>query len=151
MSDRRVAFNHVGQVVTDLARSKRFYCALLDFSVEREIQPPDESSAQLLSLSAPLGMTACYLARDGLVLELLHFGADGQTRAPATRAMNEPGLTHLSLSVADLDAVLKRVPEYGGEVIATSHIGVGVFIRDPDGQLIELLTMAYRDRLGSAD
>jgi catechol 2,3-dioxygenase-like lactoylglutathione lyase family enzyme len=151
MSDRKVAFNHVGQVVTDLVRSKRFYCELLDFTVDREIQPPDESSAQLLSLSPPLGMTACYLARDGLVLELLHFSAAGQTEAVKRRAMNEPGLTHLSLSVADLDGVLARVPEYGGDVIATSNIGVGVFIRDPDGQLIELLTMAYRERLDSAD
>jgi catechol 2,3-dioxygenase-like lactoylglutathione lyase family enzyme len=147
MNDRRVAFNHVGQVVTDLDRSKRFYCELFEFSVEREIQPPDEGSAQLLSLSPPIGMTACYLARDGLVLELLHFAAEGQTQAARTRAMNEPGLTHLSLSVADVDAVLARVPEFGGQVIASSNIGVGVFIRDPDGQLIELLTMAYRDRL----
>jgi catechol 2,3-dioxygenase-like lactoylglutathione lyase family enzyme len=151
MTDRKVAFNHVGQVVTDLERSKRFYCDLLEFIVEREIQPPDESSAQLLSLSSPLGMTACYLARDGLVLELLHFGAKGQTQAPRAREMNEPGLTHLSLSIADFDGVLARVPEYGGEVIASSNIGVGVFIRDPDGQLIELLTMAYRERLDSAD
>ena len=147
MSDRGVAFNHVGQVVTDLERSKRFYCELLDFSFEREVQPPDESSAQLLSLQPPLGMTACYLARDGLVLELLHYAAAGQIQPPKARSMNEPGLTHLSLSVADLDGVLARTPEYGGEVIASSNIGAGVFIRDPDGQLIELLTMAYRDRL----
>jgi catechol 2,3-dioxygenase-like lactoylglutathione lyase family enzyme len=101
----------------------------------------------LLSLRPPLGMTACYLARDGLVLELLHFAAEGQTQAPRNRAMNEPGLTHLSLSVADLEGVLERAPDYGGQVITSSHIGAGVFIRDPDGQLIELLTMAYRERL----
>jgi lactoylglutathione lyase len=142
-----VAFNHVGQVVTDLERSKVFYCELLDFSFEREIQPPDESSAQLMSLAPPLGMTACYLARDGLVLELLHFSAAGQTRPQVPRRMNDPGLTHLSLSVEDVGDVLARVPHYGGEVIASSNIGAGVFIRDPDGQLIELLTMDYRRRL----
>ena len=72
------AFNHVGQCVTDLARSKRFYCELLGFTLEREINPPDESSAQLMSLDPPLAMTASYLVRDGLVLELLHYAADGQ-------------------------------------------------------------------------
>ena len=36
------AFNHVGQCVTDLERSKRFYCELLGFTLEREIKPPDE-------------------------------------------------------------------------------------------------------------
>jgi catechol 2,3-dioxygenase-like lactoylglutathione lyase family enzyme len=146
-----VAFNHVGQVVTDLERSKRFYCELLDFRFEREIQPPDEASSQLMSLTPPLGMTACYLSRDGLVLELLHYSAAGQTRPAETRRMNEPGLTHLSLSVDDIGGVLGRVPEFGGDVIASSNIGAGVFIRDPDGQLIELLTMEYRRRLDAND
>jgi lactoylglutathione lyase len=146
-----VAFNHVGQVVTDLERAKSFYCELLEFTFEREIQPPDESSAQLMSLSPPLGMTACYLRRDGLVLELLHFAAVGQPGQYQARRMNDPGLTHLSLSVEDVAGVLARVPEYGGAVIASSNIGAGVFIRDPDGQLVELLTMEYRRRLDAND
>jgi catechol 2,3-dioxygenase-like lactoylglutathione lyase family enzyme len=147
MTERRVAFNHLGQCVTDLERAKRFYCELFGFTVEREIQPPDETSAQLLSLTPPLGMTAAYLVRDGLVLELLHFGAPGQTLAYRPRTMNEPGLTHISLSVEDLDGTLARVAEYGGEVVEGSNIGYGVFVRDPDGQLVELLPISYRDRL----
>ena len=61
--------------------------------------------------------------------------------------MNEPGLTHISLSVEDLDGVLARVPDYGGDVVKNSNIGFGAFIRDPDGQLVELLPMEYRRRL----
>ena len=79
MTDRPVVFNHVGQCVTDLERSKRFYCELLGFEFEREINPPDELSATLMRLTPPLAMTASYLVRDGLVLELLHYGAPGQT------------------------------------------------------------------------
>ena len=86
--------------------------------VDREIHPPDELSAQLLGLTAPLGMTASYLVRDGLVLELLHFAAPRQTQPYRARAMNEPGLTHVSLSVDDVDAMLERVAEFGGEVLA---------------------------------
>jgi catechol 2,3-dioxygenase-like lactoylglutathione lyase family enzyme len=141
------AFNHVGQCVTDLERSKRFYCELFGFSLEREITPPDETSAQLMSLTPPLGMTAAYLVRDGLVLELLHYSAAGQTRPFGPRTMNEPGLTHVSLSVDDIDDVCSRVPAYGGEVVDSSNIGAAVFIRDPDGQLVELLPMAYRRHL----
>ena len=141
------AFNHVGQCVTDLDRSKRFYCELFGFTLEREISPPDASSAQLLSLTAPMGMTAAYLVRDGLVLELLHFAADGQTQPFRPRAMNEPGLTHISLAVDDIDAVCARIPEFGGEVIESTNIGAAVFVRDPDGQLVELLPMAYRKHL----
>ena len=55
MTDDRVAFNHVGQCVTDLERSKRFYCELLGFTLDREINPPDELSAKLMGLTPPLG------------------------------------------------------------------------------------------------
>jgi len=141
------AFNHVGQCVTDLERSKRFYCDLLGFTSEREIDPPDETSAQLMSLTPPLGMTAAYLVRDGLVLELLHFAAAGQTQTYRPRTMNEPGLTHVSLSVDDIDAVCAQLADYGGSVVEGSNIGAAVFIRDPDGQLVELLPMGYRRHL----
>ena len=142
-----VVFNHVGQCVTDLARSRRFYEELLGFEIEREIQPPDDPSSKLLRLPTPLGMTAVYLRRDGLVLELLHFEAG--TVPARERVMNEPGLTHVSVSVEDVDVVCSRVPEYGGEVLADTNIGAGVFIRDPDGQLLELLPMSYRERLAA--
>ncbi len=142
-------FNHVGQCVTDLDRAKRFYCELFGFTLEREINPPDESSAALLSLTPPLGMTAAYLVRDGLVLELLQFSAAGQTQPFRERAMNDPGLTHISLSVDDIAATCARVAEYGGEVIDSSNIGNAVFIRDPDGQILELLPMTYRAHLES--
>ena len=151
MSADPVAFNHLGQCVTDLERSKRFYCELLGFTFQREIKPPDDMSAKLLGLDAPLDMTATYLGRDGLVLELLHFGAPGQTRPYERRGMNEPGLTHISLSVEDLEGVQAKIADYGGEVIAESDIGSGVFVRDPDGQLLELLPMEYRRRLEAGD
>jgi hypothetical protein len=43
--------------------------------------------------------------------------------------------------------VCTRVRAYGGEVVDGSNIGAAVFIRDPDGQLVELLPMAYRRHL----
>ena len=144
-----VAFNHLGHCVSDLTRSRRFYEELLGFEVERELHPPDDPSSTLLRLPKPLGMTALYLRRDGLVLELLHFASGAQ---PAReRAMNEPGLTHVSVSVDDIDGVCARVALYGGQVLADTDIGHGIFIRDPDGQLLELLPMSYREHLDAAD
>lgn len=140
-------FNHLGQCVTDLDRSRRFYVEALGFEPWRELQPDDGFTAKLLGLSGPLDMTACYLRRDGLVLELLHYAADGVTATPERRAMNEPGLTHISVSVDDLAATCEQVKALGGEVLTDTDIGIGLFVRDPDGQLIELLTMAYQDTL----
>jgi len=142
MSDSVV--NHVGQCVTDLDRSRRFYEELLGFRFQRDMRVPDDPAARLLRIEPPLGMSVVYLQRDGFVLELLHFERPGN---PATqeRAFNEPGLTHLSISVDDIDAVCAAVPELGGEVLADTNVGgMAVMIRDPDGQLIELVPMSYR-------
>jgi catechol 2,3-dioxygenase-like lactoylglutathione lyase family enzyme len=152
-----VAFNHLGQCVTDLDRSRRFYVEVLGFEPWREINPPDSPSDTLLQLEPPIGLTACYLRRDGLVLELLHFAGDGARpdlaaqRDNHDRVMNEPGLTHISVSVDDIPATCARIREYGGDVLDETDIGMGIFVRDPDGQLIELLPMSYRDHLDATE
>ena len=140
-------YNHTGQVVTDLERSKRFYQEVFGFKFWYEIQPPDEATAKLLGLTPPLGMKAAYLTLDGFVLELMQFTAPGATAAYRPRTMNEPGLTHLSISVDDVRATAEKAVEYGATIIEDSDLGHALFIRDPDGQLVELLPLAYRDRL----
>lgn len=140
------AFNHIGHCVTDLARSRRFYEELLGFSFERELEAPDDLTSKLLRIDAPVGLRAVYLRLGGLVLELLHFDRPGNP-PHRERVMNEPGLTHLSVSVTDIDGVVARCSDYGGSVLADTNIGFGVYVRDPDGQLIELLPMSYREQL----
>jgi lactoylglutathione lyase len=140
-------YNHTGQVVTDLERSKRFYQEALGFKFWYEISPPDEATAKLCSLTPPLGVTASYLTLDGFVLELMHYSAPGATAPFEPRTMDQPGLTHLSISVDDVRAAAERVVEYGGRIVEESDIGAALFVRDPDGQLLELLPVAYRDHL----
>lgn len=138
------AFNHVGLCVTDLARSRHFYEELLGFTLRNELSVPDGPTAKLLRVAPPVGLSAVYLERDGFVLELLHFERPGN--APQReRDVTEPGLTHLSVSVDDIAATCAQVAELGGEVLADTDLGgLAVMIRDPDGQLIELLPMSYR-------
>jgi catechol 2,3-dioxygenase-like lactoylglutathione lyase family enzyme len=132
-------FNHVGHCVTDLERARRFYEEVLGFVHRRDLQVPDAPAAQLLRVPPPVGMTAVYLERDGFVLELLHFEREGN--APRReRSFTEPGLTHLSFTVDDLDAAKARVRALGGEVLEDTDVGgLAVMVRDPDGQLVELL------------
>jgi lactoylglutathione lyase len=142
-------FNHVGQCVGDLERARRFYVDLFGFEEVRRLRPPDDPSARLLRLDPPLGMSAVYLQRDGFVLELLHF-ADRRAPSFRPRPMDELGLTHVSIS-CDLDRVVPRIAEYGGEVLTDTDIGMGLFVRDPDGQLVELLPMAYAERIARGE
>lgn len=132
------SFNHVGLCVADLARSQRFYEEAFGFTVLRHMEIPDAPADRLLQVSTPLGLSVTYLQRDGLVLELLHYRRDGNPPARA-RVLNEPGLTHLSLTVDDLAAACASVQEQGGEVLSATDVVAAVFVRDPDGQLIELM------------
>jgi lactoylglutathione lyase len=146
LSGEQAVFNHVGICVTDLDRSKRFYEQVLQFRYWWELDAPDEGTSQLLEIPAPVGLHAVYLVRDGLVLELLHFGQAG-AKDFRERVMNEPGLTHLSFSVGDIPAVLEKVVPNGGEILEQTNMQAAIIIRDPDGQLIELTSAAWRDVL----
>jgi catechol 2,3-dioxygenase-like lactoylglutathione lyase family enzyme len=143
-------FNHVGHCVHDLGRARRFYEEVLGFEFWRELEVPDNPADRLMRLSPPVGLTACYLRRDGFVLELLHYGGAGAAPLPVrARPMNEPGLTHVSVSVDDIDAACSQVVAHGGEVLDDTNIGGAVMVRDPDGQLLELLPMAYAERMAT--
>ena len=139
--------NHVGLCVSDVARSRRFYEEVLGFEYWREIQPPDDMVSKLIDIPPPIGVTAVYLRRGEFVLELMHY-ADAGAHAPERgRVMNDLGLTHISVSVDDIDVSAAKAVECGGSVLEQTHVGLAVMIRDPDGQLLELLPMTYRDSL----
>jgi catechol 2,3-dioxygenase-like lactoylglutathione lyase family enzyme len=139
MISHRTVFNHVGLCVADRERSRRFYEGLLGFQFWWEIEPPDDRTAQLVGLPEPLGVHATYLVRDGFVLELIDY-AKREVHAGPERVMDHLGLTHISFSVSDLSGVLKEVVSFGGVVVDGTVSDGSAMIRDPDGQLLELLS-----------
>ena len=134
---------HIGIGVTNLERSLRFYRDLLGFTWEHQLDVEGEPTDTLLRLRGTK-LHAEYLSRDGVRIELLHFTSP---TAPAhrERTMNEPGLTHLSFRVTDLDAVIDALRQAGERVLDDTIIrfpewqSAACFIVDPDGQLIELV------------
>jgi lactoylglutathione lyase len=138
MASHRTVFNHVGLCVADRERSRRFYEGLLGFKFWWELELPDQGTEQLLQLARPIGVRATYLVRDGFVLEIIDY-SKRDVHAGSERVMDQVGLTHMSLSVSDLGAVLAMVNEFGGSVIEETVTEQFAMIRDPDGQLIELL------------
>lgn len=142
MISHRTVFNHVGLCVADRQRSRRFYEGLLGFEFWWELEPPDDDTHQLLQLDKPLGVHATYLVRDGFVLELIDY-SEREVQAGPARVMDQVGLTHLSLSVSDLGDVLAMVANFGGSVIEGTVSEQSAMIRDPDGQLLELLSDSW--------
>ena len=130
--------NHVGLAVADLDAEVDFWTGALDFERVGALDAEDGATGQLLQLERP-GLRAVYLRKGEFVLELLQFRGAGLVDRPA-RVMNEPGLTHLSLNVASMDAALDRVRAHGGEVLDDTRLwDAAVMIRTPAGQLVELL------------
>jgi catechol 2,3-dioxygenase-like lactoylglutathione lyase family enzyme len=137
--------HHVGQCTAHLDAMVRFYVEAIGFEVERDLRPPDAATADLLMVEPPVGLHAVYLRLGDFTLELLEFERDGNPPRQE-RAFNEPGLTHVSVSVDDVDATLAKVVELGGSV-ASSLGGMAAVVRDPDGQLLEILPMSYRQQI----
>jgi lactoylglutathione lyase len=142
MSSHRTTFNHVGLCVSDRERSRRFYEGLLGFQFWWELDAPEDGTSELLQLEKPVGLHATYLIRDGLVLELLDYSGR-HVRAGEERVMDQVGLTHLSFSVSDLGGVLAKVAEFGGVVVDGTVSEGSAMVRDPDGQLLELLSEGW--------
>ena len=132
--------NHVGLCVTDLDRSRAFYEGALGFRHRSDLDVPDGPASTLLQVPPPVGLRAVYLERDGWVLELLRFDRPGN-EAARPRPFTEPGLTHVSITVDDVRATCALVTEHGGEVLEDTDVGgLAIMVRDPDGQLLELLS-----------
>jgi glyoxylase I family protein len=134
---------HIGICVSDLERSLHFYRDLLGFTEEHALDVEGEPTDTLLRLH-DVKLHAVYLARDGVRIELLRF-ASPPPPPRRERTMHEPGLTHLSFRVADLDETLGALRAAGERVVEETVIRFpefqagAAFVLDPDDQLIELV------------
>ena len=140
----RLRMSHIGICVSDWKRSLRFYQDVLGFRYVHELEVKGEPSNTLLQLK-DVDLRAIYLEREGVRIELLHYASPGHTGDATPRELNRLGLTHLSLRVDDLDALLAELMQAGVNVLSHTQIEIpeakarAVFITDPDGTLIELV------------
>src|SRR5271170_2544392 len=79
---------------------------------------------------------------EGLLLELLAY-SHRVLRTGSGRVMDQVGLTHLSLSVSDLGKLLAAVESFGGSIVEGTVTDQSAMVRDPDGQLLELLSDSW--------
>lgn len=133
--------NHVGQRVRGLAAAQAFYEAL-GFTFAKRLSVPDDPTHRLVGVTPPCGLEVVYLTNGAFVLELMAFTA--HDTPPNERVMTDGGLTHLSIGVEDLAAAKDVVVAAGGSIVEGSDVGMACMVRDPDGQLVELLDLRFR-------
>lgn len=135
--------SHVGLGVTDIERSRRFYVEVLGFEYDRALAMSAADSSPFLKISPPGDLEAVYLSLGEFQLELLRF-TPARGDKVRERHLNETGLTHLSICVTDVPGTLAKVVDGGGEIISTMG-DIAALLRDPDGQQVEIVTMAWLD------
>jgi hypothetical protein len=136
MASHRTTFNHIG-LWSPTASARGGSTRGCSAPVLVELELPTRAPKSLM-LAPSIGVRATYLVLDGLVLELIDY-SKREAQTGGVRVMDEVGLTHMSLSVSDLSGVLTKVEEFGGSLVKETVTGQFAMIRDPDGQLIELL------------
>ncbi len=144
-----LTFSHMGICVSDLDRSLRFYCEGLGFELVESYTVGTEFG-KLMEVQGEIVLQSRFITRDGVRLELLRFDSPGFRGPAERRPMNQLGLTHLSVRVADVDAVAARIRELGGTVLEQTRSKLNnpdgsssdfVYCTDPDGVRIELMRL----------
>ena len=142
--------NHTGFTVADLERTVAFFRDVLGYEV-LSFEPRHPEHIQHVTAIEGAEITVAYVRGPGHVLELMEYGG------PADRGHVRPrpcdaGFAHIALIVDDLDAAIAACEAHGVGALATPLVmGRGpnkgnriVYLRDPDGFAIELISRPSR-------
>jgi catechol 2,3-dioxygenase-like lactoylglutathione lyase family enzyme len=140
------AIGHVGICVADRDRSLRFYRDGLGFEVVHSTFIEGPTMSRLTGLD-DVKMTMTILRRDGISIELLHAESPEPVPPAAPAPLNQLGLTHLALWVADVDAAAQGIVDHGGSIVESQRAEFDrpefqarfQMCADPDGVRIELV------------
>ncbi len=123
--------HHVSVQVTDLERARSFYEGVLGLE---EIERPD------------FGFPGVWYETEGLQVHLIG-EIPGLDRARPPKGLS-PIATHIAFQVADYAQTLEALERQGIESAAFGEEVGQIFVRDPDGNVVELIVPG--GRLGRA-
>ena len=131
--------HHVGITVADLDRAVEFNVETFDLDVVAEFSVGGDAFAEAVAVEGASAEFA-HLDADGVRVELVAYDPDAD---PVDEPeLNRPGATHLGLSVDDVEAFYADLAA-DVETLSpprTTESGTTVlFVRDPEGNLIEVL------------
>ena len=149
-----MALNHVGLTVGNLDEGVRFYtlvCGLNLIAGPGSIDTSDPSgTARRREIFGPRwqGMRLAHLAdENGTGVELFEFPEPDAEPQPAEFRFWRIGVSHLAVTVNDMEASRDRLVELGGKArtpVFTLHPGCRIcYCEDPWGNAIEFSTVDY--------
>jgi len=131
--------HHFAVTVSDLDRAVAFYRDVLGLDVLAEFAVGGDAFATGVGID---GASADFVHMDAgdARVELVEYTPEGEAHPKGQ--LNQPGATHLGLEVDDLDAVYESLSDDVATIAEpqTTESGTRIlFVRDPDGTLVELL------------
>jgi catechol 2,3-dioxygenase-like lactoylglutathione lyase family enzyme len=137
--------SHIGICVTDVERSRRFYCELFGFEQTYSRVVNDDRFARLMQ-NPQWNVEVVMLALDGKRIELVHHFEPPPNVEPM-RSTNTVGYTHIAMHVPDVRGTAERAVQLGGTARWDTHLEIDVngelreymYITDPDDVRIELI------------
>ncbi|QLK27228.1 VOC family protein [Natrinema zhouii] len=131
--------HHVGITVADLEETLAFYRDVLDLSVADRFSVGGEAFSDAVGVEGASANFA-HLEAGGARIELVEY--DPEARGSPAGGLNQPGASHVGLSVDDLESFAETLPDDVPTLSEprTTESGTTImFLRDPEGNLIEVL------------
>lgn len=137
------AVRHFGIVVNNLDKPLHFYRDLLGLKIKREMLEEGKYIDTILNLKNTKVKTIKMSADDGSLIELLYFKSHPR-KPKLNKKICDIGASHLTFTVANIDAEYKRLKKRGVKFNSAPQISPDgkakvVFCYDPDGVPIELV------------
>jgi catechol 2,3-dioxygenase-like lactoylglutathione lyase family enzyme len=146
------SIDHLNVVVTDMARSLKFYCDVLGFANTKEAQLTGDWIERIVGLKGVCAHAVFIEApRGGPRIELLHYETPAGVTLPENSRANTPGLRHFALRVSNIGEIVDKLRAAGVAIFSDPVRVPGgvvefeagatktlVYFLDPDGVIIEL-------------
>ena len=135
---------HLGLVVSDMKKSLEFYRDLLGLTIRGQTDEHDEFISKVLDFTDVKVKTVKLSASDNSTrIELLQFENPKKEKSKKI-SLFEPGFTHVSITVKNLDELFEKLKNHGIEfnsqpTISSNGLLKVVFCKDFEGNYLELI------------
>ena len=132
--------------VSNLERSIVFYTEVFGLEKPAPPRPPNAAVPALIGVPGALLRVAVFrIPGASFGLEVTDFG--GIERHPAEPRLTDPGAAYLTFQVRDIAPVFAALKKAGAVIVTRSGglVNGSIFVRDPDGYLIEVRQVAPAD------
>ncbi len=133
----------MGIVVNDLEKTKDFWINTLDFKLHIKAKEESPYVDELLAIKDPRLTTVKLIDSNGFIIELLKF-ENYQVGNSWTGDLKTTGLTHIALTVDNLDELVDRLKKGNYQTLSEIKISPNkkvkvLFVRGPEGTMLELV------------